>query len=282
MESMLACRAGDLDLLLPFKGMERIVPWFDVEHSGDHIRWIETEIPLIRLDDCLGVSSREPPLNAGVAILRVYGERMAVLADRFLGLVDVDLEDSFRVPLKWILDHPGLPYRAFHMNEGRMLPEVAPYHLLIKSVGEGTWPVAQSGITACSGRYLSITVDDVAAAVPIDAVEHVVDGESLIVLPGLPGTILGVLQVQGRPIPVSPALPGMTSATAIVILRCSAGLLGLAVDATNGMVELSEIVEESDHPGPPFIGGCGVLDHDLSGGAVFTLDPERIWGCLGG
>lgn len=282
MESMLACRVGNLDLVLPFKGLERLIPLFDVEHSGDQIRWNEGGIPCIRLEECLGLPKGKPALDAGVAVLQIHDETMAVLADRFLGLVEVDLEVSFRVPLNWILDHPGLPYRAFHMIESRVVPEVAPFRLLVKNPLEGRWPTTRSEINDAPGRYLAITTDDISAAIPLDAVEHVVEGEALIRLPGLPQTVLGMLEIQGRPIPVAPLLPGITSATAIVILKYSDGLFGVAVDATHGMVELSRSeADDSDQETPPLLGGCDVLDIDPLGNVVFTLDPERIWASLG-
>jgi len=285
MERMLACRVGDLDLLLPFKGMERLIPWFDFEHRGDQVLWGDEEIPFIRLDECLSFPGRDPALDAGVAILQIHDEMMALLADRFLGIVEVDPETSFRVPLNWILGHPGLPYRAFHMVEDHIVPEVAPFHLLVKDPGGGEWPAAHGEIQDAPGRYLAITVDGHSAAVPLAAVEHVVDGEFLMRLPGLPKTILGMLQLQGRPIPVAPALSNAVSAVAIVVLKCSAGLFGLAVDDTHGMVELSnqeeDRDEESDQEPPAFLGGCDLLDLDPLGNPAFTLDPDRIWAALG-
>ncbi|MEN8164046.1 MAG: chemotaxis protein CheW [Acidobacteriota bacterium] len=285
MERMLACRVGDLDLLLPFEGMERLVPWFDVEYSGDRVRWGDEEIPFIRLDECLGFPGQDPALDAGIAILQIHDETMALLADRFLGLVEVDPEFSFRVPLNWVLGHPGLPYRAFHMVEDRMVPEVAPFHLLVRDPWEEDWPVVRGKIQDAPGRYLAVTVDGISAAVPLEAVEHVVDSEVLIRLPGLPKTILGILQLQGRPIPVAPPLPNSTSAVAIVVLRCSGGLFGLTVDDTHGMVELSSQEEdqeqEADQETPPLLGGCDLLALDPLGNTAFTLDPERIWAALG-
>lgn len=285
MERMLACRVGELNLFLPFDGMERLVPWFDVEYRGDRVRWGDEEIPLLRLDECLGFSVRDPALDAGIAVLQIHEERMAVLADRFLGLVEVDLELSFRVPLNWILKHPGLPYRAIHMAGDHMVPEVAPFHLLVrKDPEEEEWPEVRGEIRDAPGRYLGVTVDGISAAVPLEAVEHVVDGEVLIRLPGLPKTILGMLHLHGRPIPVAQPLPKATSAVAVVILKCSEGLLGLAVDSTHGMVELSsqeDPVQEEDQEPPPFLGGCDLLSLDPLGNIAFTLDPERVWEALG-
>jgi len=281
MESMLACRVGDLDLLLPSEGMERLIPWFDVDQNGDQIVWGETEIPCIRLGECLGFSNKEPALGAGVAILEVHEERMAVLADRFLGLVDIDLETSFRIPLNWILDHPGLPYRAFHMVHQQVVPEVAPFHLLVKNPTTGDWPALCSEIEDSPGRYLSVTVKGVSAAIPVKAVEYVVDGDTMITFPGFPQTLLGMLEIRGRPIPVAPPLPGMERAEVIVVLRHSNGMFGLAVDATQGMVELDRATEAEDRERPPFLGGCGVLDLDPLGNVMFTIDSERMWASVG-
>ena len=159
MESMLACRVGELDLLLPFEGMERLVPWFDVKQNGDQILWNDEEIPCIRLGDCLGFPKQVPSLDAGISILRIHDETMAVLADRFLGLVDIDLTSSFRIPLNWILNHPGLPYRAFHMVQNRMTPEVAPFHLLVKNPATGLWPPPLQGIRDPQGNYLAVSIN---------------------------------------------------------------------------------------------------------------------------
>lgn len=286
MEKMLACRVGELNLFLPFDGMERLVPWFDVEYRGNRVRWDDEEIPFLRLDECLGFSARDPALDAGIAVLQIHDERMAVLADRFLGLVEVDLGLSFRVPLNWILKHPGLPYRAIHMAGDHMVPEVAPFHLLVrKDPTEEEWPAVRGEIQDVPGRYLGVTIDGISAAVPLEAVEHVVDGEVLTRFPGLPQTILGMLQLHGRPIPVAQPLPEATSAVVIVILKCSEGFLGLAVDNTHGMVELSSQEEnheqETDQETPPLLGGCGVLSLDPLGNTAFTLDPERVWAALG-
>jgi len=281
MESMLACRVGDLDLVLPFVGMERLIPWFDVQYEGDHILRDDERIPCIRLGECLGFPQQEPALDAGVAILRIHDETMAVLADRFLGLVDIDLSSSFRIPLAWILNNPGLPYRAFHMVQDHVVPEVAPFHLLVNNPTTDFWPPPPSEIRDSRGRYLAVSVNDVSAAIPVDTVEHVVDGDALIRLPGLPKTLLGMLEIRGRPIPVATPLPEKTSAEVIVILRSSEGFLGLAVDSTHGMMELSRETEDGDHECPPLLGGCDVLDLDPLGNVTFTVDAERIWATLG-
>ena len=286
MERMLACRVVELDLLLPFDGMERLIPWFDVEFSGNRVQWEDQEIPFLRLDECLGFPARDPALDAGIAVLQIHDERMAVLADRFLGLVEVNPELSFRVPLNWILGYPGLPYRAVHMVAGHMVPEVAPFHLLVREdPAKEEWPVINGRIQDAPGRFLSVTVDGISAAVPIEAVEYVVSGEFLTRLPGLPKAFLGMIQLHGRPIPVARPLPDATSAAAVVILKCSKGFFGLAVDDTHGMVELSNQEEdreqEADQATPLFLGGCGLLDLDPLGNTAFTLDPERVWAALG-
>jgi chemotaxis signal transduction protein len=282
MESMLACRVGELDLLLPFEGMERLIPWFDVKQNGDQILWNDEEIPCIRLGDCLGFPKQVPALDAGIAVLRIHDETMAVLADRFLGLVDIDLTSSFRIPLNWILNHPGLPYRAFHMVQNRVTPEVAPFHLLVKNPATELWPPPLQGIRDPQGNYLAVSINDVSAAIPVDSVEHVVDGDTLITLPGLPATLLGMLEVRSHPVPVARPLPEMTSARVIVILKCSMGLVGLAVDATYGMVALSHEVDDQDQECPPLLGGCDVLNLDPLGNVTFTIDPERIWVSVAG
>jgi len=166
------------------------------------------------------------------------------------------------------------------MISDHVVPEVAPFHLLVKNPTSGSWPSPPAGIEDPPGNYLAVSINDVAAAIPVDSVEHVVDGESLIALPGLPATLLGMLAVRGRPIPVAQALPETESAPVIVILKSSAGLLGLGVDATHGMVTLSPEAQSEDHQRPPLLGGCGILALDPLGNVAFTLDPGRIWAAV--
>jgi len=281
MRSMLACRVRDLELLFPFESMERLVPLFDVPRSGGNIKWREGEIPLIRLDEALGYEAREPAIDAGIAVLKIHGEILAVLVDHFLGLVEVDPGSSFTIPLDWILNHPSLPYRAFHMLEQSIVPELAPFHLLISDQREEPRTSSSEDVVDRPGTYLTVSIDEISAAIPVENVEHVLDGGSLVSFPGLPRMILGMLEFRGAPIPVLSLLPGKENVRVIVVVSCSKGFFGIGVDGTHGMTDLTRSDDGEQVEKPPFPGGCDVLDVDPIGSIIFTIGPERIGSFLG-
>jgi hypothetical protein len=204
-----------------------------------------------------------------------------VVADSFQGLVTVSSESSFRVPLGWILGQPSLPYRAFHVFDGRIVAELAPFHLLVSPTAEESWPSPEDGtMDDPPGRYLIVSVGTFLVALPLSSVAQITDTMGLCRYPRLPAPVLGMVLYRGTPVPVLRLLESSVHDGAIVVLRNQAGHLGVAVDATRGMADLfPPFVPEASVP-PDFLGGCTVLHADHSPAPVFTVDPDRLWRSL--
>ena len=138
-------------------------------------------------------------------------------------------------------------------------------------------------------RLLEFTLDSHKYAVHLDAVERVVPMVEVTPLPHAPGAVMGVVNLQGRIVPVldlrkrfglEPAEPSLMSQ--LVVARTARWTVLLPVDSVVGMAQRSfrEITQpQSIAPGIEYIDGVAatsdgmVLIHDLD--RFLSLEEEQ-------
>ncbi|MBI4523304.1 MAG: purine-binding chemotaxis protein CheW [Deltaproteobacteria bacterium] len=142
---------------------------------------------------------------------------------------------------------------------------------------------------AKSNDLVVFTLDEQRYALRVSSVQRVIRAVEIIPLPKAPEIVLGMVNVQGRIIPVFNIrkrfrLPEreLELSDQIVLARTSRRTVGLVVDAVSGVLELSEseilspddIVPETEYvEGVVKLKDGLVLIHDLN--RFLSLDEER-------
>ena len=142
-------------------------------------------------------------------------------------------------------------------------------------------PDSQGGTMVPSGpeRVVCFALDDARYAVPLASVERVVRAVAITPLPDAPGVILGVINVQGRIVPVADLrkrfrLPARDIGLndQMLIAHTASRPLALVADAVYGIVECSQqeiVAMDSIVPGLEYVEGIAktadglILIHDL-------------------
>lgn len=140
-----------------------------------------------------------------------------------------------------------------------------------------------------SDHLVGFALDDLRFALPLISVERVVHAVAITPLPKAPGVILGVINVQGRVVPVADIrkrfrLPAreMTLSDHIVIARTPSRPLALVVNVVHGVMNWSgedRAAMEQLVPGLEYVQGIAktqdglVLIHDLD--RFLVLDEEE-------
>lgn len=138
-------------------------------------------------------------------------------------------------------------------------------------------------------EFIVLELDDLRIALPLAAVERVIRTVLLTHLPDAPEIVRGVVNVQGRVIPVVDMrsrfrLPGreISLTDRLVVANTGQRPVAIMADAVSGVLEYPEpelIGAESILPGLEYIGGVAKLDdglilvHNL--GRFLSLDEEE-------
>ncbi|MGH2569071.1 MAG: chemotaxis protein CheW [Bacteroidota bacterium] len=121
--------------------------------------------------------------------------------------------------------------------------------------------------------YLSFTLEDNQYALAVDAVQRVVRAVHITELPKVPNVVHGIINFEGKVIPVCNArsrfhLPAREIALSdqFIIARIPKRTVALAVDATTGLIELSDnliVPSEKILPNIEYIKGVIKLESGL-------------------
>lgn len=121
--------------------------------------------------------------------------------------------------------------------------------------------------------YVVLCFDELRVALPLAYVERVIRAVSLLPLPGAPPIVLGIINLQGRIVPVVDmhqrfGLPNkeITVSDQIVIVQTARRPVAVVADGVSGIVEFAEpaIVEaESILPGLEYVEGVLKLDDGM-------------------
>lgn len=275
-EPHLHCRAAGLDLLLPSTGLCHLAAASDLRFVGEVVVWNDQEFATVVLRDRL-VAAVGSLAGDAVALFDLEGERLAVVADRFVGLQSPDGCPAWTVPHLWLLRGATFPYRRFVLVEKRIAAEVAVMGLGLPRRGSEA-RASQVAVEALAprGTYLLgwIGPRRVALHLP-DVVELVSDVES-VAFPGLPRRVRGFAVYRERPIPVLRLGPDEAPG-ALVVLRARNEVFALALRAAEGLAELESAG----------IGAASLLAESVApdGAEVESLPPvpllaESIWALI--
>lgn len=138
-------------------------------------------------------------------------------------------------------------------------------------------------------RYVGFALDQINYALALVSVERVIHAVAVTPLPDAPEVILGVINIQGRIVPVADirsrfglVARGIECRDRMVIARSSERTVALIVDAVIGVLEYSEadiVSADSVLPEMEFVEGIArtadgvVLIHDLD--RLLSLGEQR-------
>ena len=144
------------------------------------------------------------------------------------------------------------------------------------------WPVRRSrSLPITSPHLLIFTLDDRRYALRLDAVERVIRAAATTPLPGAPEIVLGILDLQGRVIPVINLRKrfrvqerGVRSSDQFVVAVSGALTVALAVDGTDGVLEPGREMIDTEK----IVAGMGFLEGvtRTEDGLVLIHDLERL------
>lgn len=137
-------------------------------------------------------------------------------------------------------------------------------------------------------QYVVFTLDEQRFALDLHIVERTIHAVEVTPVPGAPEIVHGVINVQGRVIPIVNVrrrfqLPEreIDIGDQFLLARTARRAVGLVTDAVIGVVDCDGVVESGDVlPGQPYVGGIAKLDgdliliHDLD--RFLSLDEEEL------
>ncbi|ADK82494.1 chemotaxis protein CheW [Sediminispirochaeta smaragdinae] len=141
-----------------------------------------------------------------------------------------------------------------------------------------------------SSQYLTFSIDESVYAIPIASVREVLELQPITRLPGSDDSVLGIINVRGRSVPVSDVRvlfglqPRKVSGDNVIIVletisKSEMKTVGMLTDAVHEVLEISDsVIEEQpvmgDAAGENFIKGIG-NQHDRF---IVIVDIDRMFG----
>ncbi len=140
--------------------------------------------------------------------------------------------------------------------------------------------------TLRDGKFLSFSLGNEEYAVEILKVQEIIGLMAITPVPGMPDSVLGVINLRGRVIPVVDlrrkfALEAVehTDLTCIIVMQVGGLLVGALVDEVNEVADLDaadlqETPEMGDGPMSDVLLGVGKLENRV----LILLDIDRVLG----
>jgi purine-binding chemotaxis protein CheW len=134
-----------------------------------------------------------------------------------------------------------------------------------------------------TGNIIVFSIDEQKYALHLSCIEKAIRIVEINPMPKAPDSVLGVINVQGRLIPVMDTrrllhLPGkeLGLSDQLIIARISGRTVALVVDAVVNVIDLPEhetVPSEDIFPGMDHVSGVLKLEDDM----IYIYDPDRLF-----
>lgn len=254
-------------------------------------------LPVVSLRALLGLDQRDPQADDRIVIVRIGGQRLALLVDRINVIRRASPDAVGPAPslfnrasgearIDSVLRLPDGRGLVSILAPERVLADERVSQLLAETSDQKDMAMADTTLATTRERFLVIRLGDETYGLPIAAVDEVVRlPETLTRLPKAPAYVQGVMNLRGKVIPVidqrqrfSVSGDAVGEARRVVVVTLGELQAGFAVDAVARILE----VEADDLMPAPELSGDGSRLFDRAarvereGDVILLIDPRAL------